>query len=240
MRKKDAPRGPGPSVSSLRLGPPSDRPTLWTRSLGEPAVLPGERVRTDREGTWRLMEPSRTKLAAALANGLGTLPLKQGTDVLYLGAATGSTASHVADIVGPSGTVYAVEKSTRAFARLILASRRWPNIVPILKDARSPGGYSGLVPMVGAMYQDIPQVDQGEIAVKNATTFLKDDGALLLCVKLSSMGRERSARELVNETVRSVGRVFKVDETISLEPYYRRHAFISGRLDESRTDAEAP
>ena len=42
------------------------------------------------------------------------MPVKPGARVLYLGAANGTTVSHVSDIVGPTGFVYAVEFSKRS------------------------------------------------------------------------------------------------------------------------------
>jgi fibrillarin-like rRNA methylase len=181
------------------------------------------------------MEPSRTKLGAALARGLSEVFLSPGTDVLYLGAATGTTASHVADIVGPSGTVYAVEKSPRAFMRLLSVSKRWPNLAPLLKDARVPHDYLGVVPMVGAIYADISQPDQVAIVRENATLFLRDGGVLLFAVKLSSMGRERTEREHADAVRRELERAFRMREEIPLEPFYRKHVFLTATLNAART-----
>ncbi len=44
------------------------------------------------------------------------------SQVLYLGAASGTSVSHVSDIVGPDGSVYAVEFSHRSGARDMIAT----------------------------------------------------------------------------------------------------------------------
>ena len=53
-------------------------------------------------------------LAAAVIAGVDNIHIKPGAKVLYLGAASGTSVSHVSDIVGPQGAVYAVEFSHRS------------------------------------------------------------------------------------------------------------------------------
>ena len=47
-----------------------------------------------------MWNPFRSKLAAAILGGIGNIYIKPGAKVLYLGAASGTTVSHVSDIVG--------------------------------------------------------------------------------------------------------------------------------------------
>ena len=56
----------------------------------------------------------RSKLAASVLAGVDNIHIKPGCKVLYLGAASGTSVSHVSDIVGPTGAVYAVEFSHRS------------------------------------------------------------------------------------------------------------------------------
>jgi rRNA 2'-O-methyltransferase fibrillarin len=57
-----------------------------------------------------------------------------GSKVLYLGAASGTSVSHVADIVGPEGTVFAVEFSHRSGRDLINMATHRTNVIPIVED----------------------------------------------------------------------------------------------------------
>jgi len=82
-----------------------------------------------------------------------------GAKVLYLGAASGTTVSHVSDIVGPEGTVFAVEYSERSGRDLVNMSKNRPNIVPIIEDARKPLKYRMLVSMVDCIFSDVAQPD---------------------------------------------------------------------------------
>ena len=54
---------------------------------------------------YRVWNPFRSKLGAGIVGGIGACPVKPGAKVLYLGGASGTTVSHVSDMVGPEGGV---------------------------------------------------------------------------------------------------------------------------------------
>jgi len=110
--------------------------------------------------------------------------MKPGSKVLYLGAASGTTVSHVSDIVGAEGMVYAVEYSHRSGRDLIEVAKKRTNIVPIIEDARHPQRYRMLVPMVDVIFQDVAQPDQARILAINAQHFLKNGGHFVLSIKV--------------------------------------------------------
>uniref|UniRef100_A0A0D9XMK6 Fibrillarin n=1 Tax=Leersia perrieri TaxID=77586 RepID=A0A0D9XMK6_9ORYZ len=78
-------------------------------------MVPGESVYGEKrisvqneDGTkveYRVWNPFRSKLAAAVLGGVDNIWIAPGTRVLYLGAASGTTVSHVSDIVGPARIV---------------------------------------------------------------------------------------------------------------------------------------
>lgn len=103
---------------------------------------------------YRIWNPFRSKLAAGILGGLETIYIKPGSKALYLGAASGTSVSHVADIVGPTGTVYAVEFSHRSGRDLINMATRRTNVVPIVEDARQPLKYRMLVDMVDFIFAE--------------------------------------------------------------------------------------
>ncbi|PHT55182.1 rRNA 2'-O-methyltransferase fibrillarin [Capsicum baccatum] len=96
---------------------------------------------------YRVWNPFRSKVAAAVLGGVDAIWIKPGTHVLYLGAALGTTVSHVSDIVGPQGVVYAVEFSHRSGRDLVNMAKKRTNIIPIIEDARHPAKYRMLVGM---------------------------------------------------------------------------------------------
>ena len=94
---------------------------------------------------YRVWNPFRSKIAAAILGGVKDIFIKPGAKVLYLGAASGTTVSHVSDIVGKEGVVYAVEFSHRSGRDLVNMAKKRTNVVPIIADARKPLEYRILV-----------------------------------------------------------------------------------------------
>lgn len=132
---------------------------------------------------YRAWNPFRSKLAAAIVGGVGSIWMAPGQKVLYLGAASGTTVSHVSDLLGPEGTVYAVEFAHRPGRDLVNMAKSRPNIVPIVEDARHPLKYRMLVGMVDCVFADVAQPDQGRIVALNASYFLKAGGHYVISIK---------------------------------------------------------
>ncbi|MBA0610753.1 hypothetical protein Godav_011552 [Gossypium davidsonii] len=133
-------------------------------------MVPGEAVYNEKriavqneDGTkveYRVWNPFRSKLAAAILGGVDNIWIKPGAKVLYLGAASGTTVSHVSDVVGPNGVVYAVEFSHRSGRDLVNMAKKRTNVIPIIEDARHPAKYRMLVGMVDVIFSDVAQPDQ--------------------------------------------------------------------------------
>ena len=225
-----APFAPSPASPRLALRERQDRLELWTETVGALPAVYGERWTTVGERKYRSFEPARSKLAAALSRGwTGPLPLA-GERWLYLGAASGTTASHVADLVGPAGRLYAVERSVRPFSRLLQVAERWPNLLPILGDARAPEAYGEIVPIVDGIYADVAQPDQVDLVVANARLFGKDrGGAIVIALKTSSMGRGASATEHLRAAEEALPRELTLAPSVRLDPFYRSHYLVGGR-----------
>lgn len=188
----------------------------------------GERLIMQGGFEYRLWDPYRSKLAAAILNGLNHLPIKPGHKVLYLGAASGTTASHVSDIVGKSGYVFCVEFAPRSIRELIDHVCRFRgNMAPILADARFPGKYTALVGKVDIIYCDIAQPEQAQVLVNNAEVFLKKEGWIMLAVKARSIDVTKEPSEIYEREIKVLkGNGFRIFEVIHLEPYDKAHVMI--------------
>ena len=121
---------------------------------------------------FRTWSHHRSKPAAAIMKGLKNFPIKPGMKVLYLGVASGTTASHFSDIVGNEGIVYGVEVSDRSIRDLKPVAEKRGNIIPILANARKPQEYDW-IEQVDLVYEDVASDDQGEILIRNCKHFLK-------------------------------------------------------------------
>ena len=171
---------------------------------------------------YRVWNPFRSKLAAGILGGLDDLFIKPGAKVLYLGAASGTSVSHVADIVGPDGTVFAVEFSHRSGRDLINMATHRTNVIPIIEDARHPLRYRMLVGMVDALFADVAQPDQARIVALNAHLFLKVDGAAIVSIKANCIDSTAAPEAVFAREVQKLREErFKPLEQLTLEPFER-------------------
>ncbi len=179
---------------------------------------------------YRVWNPFRSKLAACIVNGVNNIYMKPGSKVLYLGAANGTTVSHVADLVGEKGTVYAVEYSERSGRDLINMAKKRHNIVPIIEDARKPQLYRFLVPsLVDCIFADVAQPDQARIICINAQHFLKNGGGFVFSIKANCVDSTAEPSVIFAQQISELKKsMFKPKEQVTLEPYERDHAVVSG------------
>jgi len=161
------------------------------------ATNPNTHFKEKRE--FRIWNPYRSKLGAAIVNGISNIYIKPGCEILYLGAASGTTVSHVADIVGSTGCVYAVEFGSRCVRQLIRMAQTRTNVVPIFSDARKPNSYRLMVPAVDVIFSDVAQPDQIQIVINNARHFLKNKGEVLIAIKANCINSLAEPEEVFKQ-----------------------------------------
>jgi len=180
---------------------------------------------------YRVWNPFRSKIAAAILGGIENIYIQPGSKVMYLGAASGTTVSHVSDIVGPTGVVYAVEFSHRSGRDLINVAKKRTNIIPIIEDARHPHKYRMLVGMVDVLFADVAQPDQARILALNAHNFLKNEGSFVISIKANCIDSTAAPEVVFAKEVKKLQEEkFKPIEQITLEPYERDHAVVAGKF----------
>ena len=171
------------------------------------------------DGEWRLWDARRSKLGAMLELGMDT-GLDGGETVLYLGAASGTTVSHVADVAGPT---YAVEFAPRPARDLVDVAETRPNLFPLLKDARKPETYAHVVEAsVDAVIQDVATRGQARVARLNRR-FLADDGRLVAAIKARSEDVARDPGDVFEDVLESLRQDYEVLATESLAPFHEDH-----------------
>lgn len=202
---------------------------LATRNLASGRSVYGEKLIKFDGVEYRLWDAFRSKLAAAILKGIKKFPIKPESRVLYLGAASGTTASHVSDIVGEGGYVYCVEFAPRSIRELVnnVCAYRI-NMLPILEDARFPERYTIYVHgKVDVIYCDVAQPEQAKILADNADVFLKKDGWVMLAVKAQSIDVTKEPDEIYRREVKVLeNRGFRIEDVVHLEPYDKAHAMI--------------
>ena len=176
---------------------------------------------------YRVWNPFRSKLAAVIMNGLEIFPFQEKSKVLYLGVSTGTTISHISDIVGPGGIIFGIEHSSRVARDFLdrVASYR-KNIIPIMQDARQPQQYFSVFGKVDVVYVDIAQPDQTEIAIANCKMYLKNQGYLFLVIKTRSIDVTKAPRKIIENEKKKLQTNFELEQVIDLMPYDKDHAIV--------------
>lgn len=211
--------------ASIHPGVFTDGRTLFTPNLVPGETVYGERLVREGHREFRAWSPRRSKLAALLLLDDRPLALGEKASILYLGAGTGTTASHLSDLAS-KGTVYSVEVAPRAFEKLLRLAERRKNIVPILGDAREPRRYRTLVGRVDLLYQDVAQRDQVGILLRNLPS-LKDGGQAVLMVKARSVDVAAPPEAIFRRSQAELAAAgWRVERLVPLQPYQKDHAAI--------------
>ncbi|MDR0439337.1 MAG: fibrillarin-like rRNA/tRNA 2'-O-methyltransferase [Methanocalculaceae archaeon] len=146
-------------------------------------------------GKYRVWDPYRSKFAALWYLD-SSIDLPPGSVVLYLGAANGTTVSHVADY---AEVVYAVEFAPHPMHDLLMVAKMRKNIVPIYGNATQPQRYAPFLETVDLVYQDVAQPNQATIAIRHLP-FLRSGGRLILMLKTRSVDIRKSPEEVFTDT----------------------------------------
>ncbi len=194
--------------------------------IGKHLATRGDAVYGEKTfGEYRVWDVKRSKLAALLKKN-ENVPLNTQQIVLYLGAASGTTASHLADIVS---LIYAVEFAPRVARNLVRTAEQRSNIIPLIADASRPS-YGHIVELVDLLYQDIAQKNQAEIAITNAEMFLRSRGHACIFIKARSVDVTAKPRAVYRSEVKKLEEIFDVIRVDDLGPYYKDHAAVIARL----------
>lgn len=205
----------------------NERRFIATRNLVKGFKVHGEQLVREKGEEYRFWDPMRSKLAAAIVKGLKELPVKEGSRILYLGAASGVTASFVSDIVGEKGMVYCVEFSPRSMRDFLLLCEPRKNMVPILADARKPEEYAEDVGgKVDLVYEDVADPEQARIMLENARMFLKKGGFAMIAIKSQSIDVTKEPQKVFEMVLAELKKEFEVLQTIALEPFDKEHLFV--------------
>ena len=206
------------------------------KKLATQNLVPGNQVYNEKlvqhKGSeYRIWNPFRSKLAAAIMNDLKNFPFNQKSDVLYLGVSTGTTISHISDIVNQGGTIFGIEHASRVardFLDRVATHRK--NIVPIIQDARRPEEFFSVYKKVDIVYVDIAQPDQTNIAIENCRLYLKSGGYLFLVIKTRSIDVVKDPKIVIKDEIKKLETLFEIKQTIDLHPYDKDHAMVIATL----------
>ncbi len=213
-----------------------DEKILMTRNLDKGFRVYGERLFRVGDEEYREWIPYRSKLAAAILSGIKEIGIRSGCKVLYLGVASGTTASHVSDIIGEKGMLYGID-----FAPMVLAqfkrnvADRRKNVIAIYTDARFPATYKSIVGQVDFIYCDIAQPEQAKILVENSRLMLKDGGLAMIAIKARSIDSVEEPSKVYKQEIAVLeSNGFVVLEKVDLEKYEQDHIMVLAKYSPKR------
>ncbi|MFW5991135.1 MAG: fibrillarin-like rRNA/tRNA 2'-O-methyltransferase [Candidatus Nanoarchaeia archaeon] len=197
---------------------------LYTKSLSPGSLVYDEIIKKKGGTEYRQWNPYKSKLAASILKGAPNIFIRKSDIVLYLGASTGTTVSHVSDIVGEEGFVFAVDPATRVVRDLVFVCEKRKNIAPILEDAFHCERYKdNITKDVDVIYQDIAQRHQIEIFLKNIRCFLKSGGYAIIAVKSRSIDVTKKPKDIFKKVRTELEQQVTVVDSRNLEPYQKDH-----------------
>ncbi len=200
---------------------------LYTKNLVPKTRAYGEELLQIDGVEYRNWTPHKSKLAAAVKNGMRIFPFEKEQHVLYLGSAEGTTLSHLSDVLEGTGLLIGVDVSARTIPKLLKISEQRPHLIPILCDAGKPAEYPQEIREIlfDVLFQDIAQKNQTEIFIENLV-LLKKNGFGLLVIKAPSIDSQQPAEKVIQEQIKILEKHVQIVQTVSLEPFEKKHALI--------------
>lgn len=213
-----------PKYYNVFISGPQERLKLYTKNIDLGKRIYGEKLITYKGIEYREWDPFRSKLAALILENPITNFLSENLNCLYLGASSGTTISHLSDII-KSGIIYGVEFAERSIRQLIQNVSNRENIIPILGDARFPDNYARYIfTHVDLIYQDVAQPRQAEIALENCNYYLKEEGILILAIKSQSIDSIQKSEITYSQEKKILEKAgYKILESINIQKYAANH-----------------
>ena len=197
---------------------------IYTQNADPGNEVYGENLTEFKGQEYRRWVEKRSKVGAAIQNGMN-IELRPEMNVLYLGAASGTTLSHFSDIL-EDGVIVGVEYSDTVIKDLVSLAERKDNIAPVLGNARNPEEYEKYLDEYDYIFQDISQQDQAEIFLKNCRKYLKPGGTGLLSIKARSISDSRPKEDIFEEVKDKIEAEYEIVDEVELDPYEKEHMVI--------------
>ena len=213
-----------PKLYGVFLSGPPEKLKLFTKNLVPGTMVYGEKLINYNKIEYREWDPYRSKIAALVLEKPSDNFLEKDLNCLYLGASSGTTISHLSDILS-KGIIYGVEFAERSIRQLIQNTSNRKNIIPILGDARYPESYANQIfSEIDLIYQDVAQPNQAEIAIANANYYLKEGGLLIIAIKSQSIDSiTKSEKVYAQEKAILEKAGYEVIESHNLHKYAANH-----------------
>lgn len=204
------------------------RRTIYTKNLVPGTTVYDERLVKEKGAEFREWNPRKSKLGAyIMQKNVNDIFIRPNASILYLGVASGTTASHISDIIGYGGMIYGVDPAFRVMIDLMFVAEKRKNIAPLMTDAAHPEEYETLIPkQVDFIFQDVAQRNQAEIFIKNIEKYLKKGGFGMISVKAKSVNIAERPKTIFKNIRAKLEEKYTIVDYRSLEPFEKDHVMI--------------
>ena len=227
-------------IFQIQIG---DKEQLATKNIVEGTKTHKEKIVIVNDEEFLEWNPYKSKLAAAIRNGLQILPIIKNSKVVCINPLEESTILHISNIVGSEGSVFVidVDKNKKSFLNKLVNTHK--NIIPIYDTVDELSFSSSITGKVDALYVDIPESEQIETIVKKYGSLLKNEGFLMLIAKKDDnaiiendiagwMAEQRAGLNKIREITTKLKSQFEIIQEINLginyatKPYHKFYTFI--------------
>ena len=227
-------------IFQIQIG---DKEQLATKNIVEGTKTHKEKIVIVNDEEFLEWNPYKSKLAAAIRNGLQILPIIKNSKVVCINPLEESTILHISNIVGSKGSVFVidVDKNKKSFLNKLVDTHK--NIIPIYDTVDELSSSSSITGKVDALYVDIPESEQIETIVEKYGSLLKNEGFLMLIAKKDDnaiiendiagwMAEQRAGLNKIREITTKLKSQFEIIQEINLginyamEPYHKFYTFI--------------
>lgn len=217
-----------PKFSNVYISGVPNNLKLYSKNLIPGNRVYGEKLITFKGEEYREWDPYRSKLAAMILEKPSLEFLAKDLNCLYLGASSGTTISHLSDVLY-NGIIYGVEFSERSIRQLIQNSDKRKNIVPILGDANFPESYANSIfTSIDLIYQDIAQPNQAQIAIENCNYYLKDNGILIFAIKSQSIDSVQKSEKIYDQEKKIIEKSgYTIIDSINIHKFAANHIMLT-------------
>jgi len=217
-----------PKYSNVYISGLLQNPKLYSKNLVPGNKVYGERLITFKGEEYREWDPHRSKLAAMILENPSLEFLTKDLSCLYLGASSGTTISHLSDIVY-EGVIYGVEFAERSMRQLVQNTDKRKNIVPLLGNANFPENYAkSIFTSIDLVYQDIAQPNQAQIAIENCNYYLKNKGFLILAIKSQSIDSVQNSEKIYVQEKKILEEAgYIIIDRINIHKYAANHIILT-------------
>jgi fibrillarin-like pre-rRNA processing protein len=213
-----------PKYSNVYISGTSQNLRLYSKNLVPGNSVYGENLVYFKGEEYREWDPFRSKLAAMILEKPSVDFLSKKMKCLYLGASSGTTISHLSDIIS-EGIIFGVEFSERSMRQLIQNTNNRINVIPILGDANFPERYANSIfTPIDIIYQDVAQPNQAQIAVENGNYYLKEGGTLIIAIKSQSISSVQKSEKIYMQEKKVIEKAgYKIIENLNIHKYAANH-----------------